>query len=45
MALLLRGLLRWRVAREGVARCVAETVAVGGACAVIACAVGMEVGG
>ena len=45
VALVLLGLLRWRVTHEGVARCVAETVAVGGVCAVIAYAVGMVVGG
>jgi hypothetical protein len=33
------------VTHEGVTRCVAETVAVGGVCAVIAYAVGMAVGG
>ncbi len=45
LALVLLGLLRWRVTHEGVARCVAETLAVGGVCAVIAYAVGMAVGG
>jgi len=44
-ALVLIGLLRWRVTNETVARCVAETVAVGGLCAVIAYLVGMAVGG
>jgi len=43
-ALVLIGLLRWRVTNETVVRCVAETVAVGGLCAVIAYAVGMAVG-
>lgn len=45
VALTLLGLLRWRVTHEGVMRCIAETVAVGGVCAVIAYAVGMAVGG
>ena len=45
MALTLLGLLHWRVTREGVVRCVAATVAVGGVCAVIAYAVGIAVGG
>ncbi|MGR3715424.1 MAG: VIT1/CCC1 transporter family protein [Thermohalobaculum sp.] len=45
VALVLLGLLRWRVTHEGAARCVGETVAVGGVCAVIAYAVGMVVGG
>lgn len=44
-ALVLIGLLRWRVTSETVTRCVAETVAVGGICAVIAYLVGMAVGG
>jgi VIT1/CCC1 family predicted Fe2+/Mn2+ transporter len=43
-ALVLIGLLRWRVTSETVTRCVAETVAVGGVCAVIAYLVGMAVG-
>lgn len=42
-ALVMLGLLRWRVTNETVARCVAETVAVGGLCAVIAYLVGMAV--
>jgi VIT1/CCC1 family predicted Fe2+/Mn2+ transporter len=45
VALVLLGLLRWRVTGESVTRCVAETVAVGGVCAVIAYVVGMAVGG
>lgn len=45
LALVLLGLLRWRVTRESVSRCVGETVAVGGLCAVIAYGVGMAVGG
>jgi len=44
-ALVMIGLLRWRVTAETVTRCVAETVAVGGLCAVIAYLVGMAVGG
>jgi VIT1/CCC1 family predicted Fe2+/Mn2+ transporter len=44
-ALVLLGLLRWRVTTETVTRCVTETVAVGGLCAVIAYAVGMAIGG
>ena len=45
LALVLLGLLRWRVTHERVTRCVGETVAVGGICAIIAYAVGMAVGG
>ena len=45
VALVLLGLLRWLVTHERVTRCVAETVSVGGICAVIAYAVGMVVGG
>ena len=45
LALVLLGLLRWIVTHERVTRCVAETVAVGGICAIIAYAVGMAVGG
>ena len=41
MALVLLGLLRWRVTGEGLIRCVAETVLVGGICAVVAYAVGL----
>jgi len=44
-ALVLLGLLRWNVTAETVKRCVAETVAVGGICAIIAYAVGMAVAG
>ncbi|MFQ5565509.1 MAG: VIT1/CCC1 transporter family protein [Paracoccaceae bacterium] len=44
LALVLLGLLRWSVTHERVTRCVAETVAVGGVCAVIAYTVGMAVG-
>jgi VIT1/CCC1 family predicted Fe2+/Mn2+ transporter len=44
-ALVMLGLLRWQVTIESIWRCVAETVAVGGICAVIAYAVGMIVGG
>lgn len=43
-ALIMIGLIRWRVTSETVARCVGETVAVGGVCAVIAYAVGVAVG-
>ncbi|HSF95523.1 MAG TPA: VIT1/CCC1 transporter family protein [Thermohalobaculum sp.] len=42
-ALVLLGLLRWRVTAETAIRCVAETVAVGGICAAIAYLVGMLV--
>jgi VIT1/CCC1 family predicted Fe2+/Mn2+ transporter len=45
VALVLLGLLRWTVTHERVTRCVAETVSVGGICAIIAYAVGMVVGG
>ena len=45
VALVMLGLLRWHVTHERVGRCVGETVAVGGICAVIAYAVGMAVGG
>ena len=40
-ALVVLGLLRWRASTEGLARCVGETLAVGGACAVVAFAVGL----
>lgn len=43
-ALVLLGLLRWYVTRENLTRSVGETVLVGGACAVIAYAVGMAFG-
>jgi VIT1/CCC1 family predicted Fe2+/Mn2+ transporter len=45
LALVLLGLLRWNVTVESVMRCVAETVAIGSLCAVIAYAVGMAVAG
>jgi VIT1/CCC1 family predicted Fe2+/Mn2+ transporter len=45
LALVLLGLLRWTVTHERVTRCVAETISVGGICAIIAYAVGMVVGG
>jgi VIT1/CCC1 family predicted Fe2+/Mn2+ transporter len=45
VALVLLGLLRWKVTVESAMRCVAETVAVGGLCAVIAYGVGMAVAG
>ena len=41
LALAVLGLLRWRASTEGLARCVVETLAVGGACAVVAFAVGL----
>lgn len=41
LALVLLGLLRWRVTGEGLRRSVAETVLVGGICAVVAYAVGL----
>jgi len=44
LALVMIGLLRWRVTNETVARCVGETVAVGGLCAVIAYLIGIMVG-
>ena len=40
-ALVLLGLLRWAVTREGVTRCLAETLAVGTACALVAYGVGL----
>ncbi len=40
-ALVLLGLLRWRVTNETVLRCVGETVLVGGICAIIAYIVGL----
>jgi len=40
-ALVLLGLLRWKVTAESLARCIAETVAVGGVCAAVAFAVGL----
>ena len=40
-ALVLLGLVRWRVTVEGVLRCVGETVLVGGVCAAVAYAVGV----
>lgn len=45
IALLLLGLLRWLVSREALVRSVFETILVGGACAVVAYAVGMIIGG
>ena len=41
LALALLGLLRWRVTNETMLRCVGETVAVGGTCAIIAYGVGI----
>ncbi len=40
-ALVALGLLRWRLTRETIARCVGETVAVGATCAAVAYAVGL----
>lgn len=40
-ALVMLGLVRWRVTSETVARCVTETVLVGGVCAVVAYTVGI----
>ncbi|MGR3541118.1 MAG: VIT1/CCC1 transporter family protein [Hasllibacter sp.] len=40
-ALVVLGTLRWRVSTEGLARCVGETLLIGGACAVVAFAVGL----
>jgi VIT1/CCC1 family predicted Fe2+/Mn2+ transporter len=44
-ALAALGLLRWRATRERLARCVGETLAVGGVCALVAYGVGALVGG
>lgn len=41
LALVLLGLVRWRVTQETVLRCVIETVGVGGVCAVVAYVVGI----
>lgn len=41
LALVVLGLLRWRVSTESLARCVGETLLVGGTCAVVAFAVGL----
>ena len=40
-ALVVLGLLRWRVSTESLGRCVGETLLVGGACAVVAFGVGL----
>jgi VIT1/CCC1 family predicted Fe2+/Mn2+ transporter len=40
-ALVLLGLVRWRVTQESLMRCVGETVLVGGVCAAVAYAVGL----
>ena len=40
-ALVALGLLRWRVSMESLARCLGETLALGGTCAVVAFAVGL----
>jgi VIT1/CCC1 family predicted Fe2+/Mn2+ transporter len=44
LALVGLGLLRWWSTREKVSRCVGETILVGGACALVAFAVGAIVG-
>jgi vacuolar iron transporter family protein len=44
-ALAALGLLRWHATRQGLLRCVGETVAVGGICALVAYGVGALVGG
>lgn len=44
-ALVLLGLLRWRVTAQSALRSIGETVAIGGTCAVVAYAVGVLVGG
>lgn len=41
VALVILGLIRWRVTNETMARCVGETVLVGGICAVVAFGVGL----
>ena len=41
LALVVLGLLRWRVTNEAMARCVGETVLVGGICGVVAYGVGL----
>ena len=41
LALCALGTLRWRVSTESLARCLGETLAVGGTCAVVAFAVGL----
>lgn len=43
-ALVLLGLLRWRVTNETALRCISEMVSVGGVCAIIAYLVGVAVG-
>ncbi|HUF87317.1 MAG TPA: VIT1/CCC1 transporter family protein, partial [Thermohalobaculum sp.] len=45
LALVLLGLLRWKVTTRTALRAIGETVAIGGTCAVVAYAVGMLVGG
>ncbi|MDP7151972.1 MAG: VIT1/CCC1 transporter family protein [Paracoccaceae bacterium] len=44
-ALLLLGLFRWRITREGLSRSVFETLLVGGVCALVAYSVGWILGG
>ena len=41
LALVVLGLLRWRVTNETMTRCVGETVLVGGICGVVAYGVGL----
>ena len=41
LALIALGLLRWKVTNETMARCVGETVLVGGICGIVAYAVGL----
>ena len=44
-ALFALGILRWIATREAMVRCVAETMAVGGTCALVAYIVGWVIGG
>ena len=44
-ALFALGILRWAATREAMLRCVAETMAVGGTCALVAYLVGWIIGG
>jgi len=45
LALVCLGLFRWKVTREGLVRCVSETLLVGGVCAFVAYGVGWALGG
>lgn len=45
LALVALGILRFTATRENILRCVSETVAVGGICALVAFAVGLIIGG